>query len=94
MFDLHDWTLLSVNYEWENSKCTLLLDGPDARKELIAQDVSDLRVPRHNDWGPSVSVNSVTDPVRQGDGTYLLTIKMQTGDEISITAAEFALVTI
>lgn len=92
MFKLHDWTLSLVTYDWEESRCALLLDGPETRKELIAQNVSDLRVPHHNDWGPSVHVNAVKGPVSQGDGMYVLTIEMQSGDEISITATEFALV--
>jgi hypothetical protein len=92
MFKLHDWTLLSVHYDWEVSRCTLLLRGPDAEKKLIAENVRDLHVPHRNDWGPSVSINAVTGPTIQGEGAHLLTIEMQTGDEITIVAAEFALV--
>jgi hypothetical protein len=92
MFKLHDWSLVSIEYEWKSARCELLFLGHKSQKKLIARDVRDLRVPRRNDWGLSESVNTVSEPVDVGDGMKSLTIEMQSGDEIALTAVEFELV--
>lgn len=94
MFKLHDWSLASIEYQWADARCELLFLGYKSQKRLIAKNMCDLRVPQKNDWGPSDSVNTVSGPFDASDGAKSLTIEMQSGDKIALTASEFELVTI
>jgi hypothetical protein len=88
---MHDWTLVSIYFEWESGCVTLELrtDGSKSAK-LTAHGVCELHLPRLNDWGPSVSVNRVFGPSDGGSGRRKLEIEMQSGDRIRIIAASFA----
>ena len=87
---MHDWTLLSVHFEWKGGRVTLAFrtDGSKSVK-LIAHDVFELHVPRLNEWGPSVSVNKVLGPSDGASGRRELEVEMQSGDRIRIVAASF-----
>lgn len=87
---MHDWTLVSLKLDWKTGQVTLDLRNPTSdHVSLIATDVSSLQVPRMAEWGPSVSVNSVSGPTNLEDGRQHLTIEMQSGDIIAITARLF-----
>jgi hypothetical protein len=90
MFEMHDWTLQSVHYEWELSEATLMFLTHISSQRLVARDVRDLHVPRREEWGPSSSVNKVEESAEAGVRTLM--VEMQSGDQITISAAEFELV--
>ncbi|MDP1532599.1 MAG: hypothetical protein Q8L92_03345 [Rubrivivax sp.] len=86
---MHDWTLLSVSFEWRSASASLEFEDTDAKKRtLMAEQVRLLEVPRENEWGPSVSVNAtVEEPGPNGAGR-MLRVEMQTGDVIRVWAAK------
>ncbi len=87
---MHDWTMLSILFEWKTASVTVSLQTPKSDVvEIIAREVSDLHVPQMKEWGPSVSVNQLRGPVSLEKGKFNLEIEMQSGDVISIEASEF-----
>jgi hypothetical protein len=94
---LHDATLLSATFVWGEGVLTLLLRnyskaaGQIVTKELTAEGVCNLIMPREQGWGPSVSINEVRGPVTRADGKQVLEIEMQTGDIIQLAADRIAL---
>ena len=90
MQNLHDWTLISINFEWSAGRVVVeLVDTAFARRTLIAESVSLLEVPQDKPWGPSVSVNEAVEvQAESGDGRCLQ-IEMQSGDVIRIGARSF-----
>jgi hypothetical protein len=89
---LHDWTLISITLHWESGKLTAEFRGADsAIRLLIAKDVCDLKVPRTYPWGSSVSVNGISLVSETSAERKSLTIEMQSGDVIEISAADFEL---
>jgi hypothetical protein len=91
MRDLHNHTLRSIHFDWKQARTDLMLEGHSANCILIANGVRDLHVPHMETWGPSVSVNVVKGPVEIAGGAKRLTIQMQSGDEITVTATHFSL---
>jgi hypothetical protein len=82
--NLHDATLIDLHFEWELGECVLRFAGspfgPSGPFQLRWADVSDFRLSRRFDWGPSVSVMKLVQ-----SGTNAWVIEMQTGDKIVIT---------
>jgi hypothetical protein len=87
---MHDWTLLSISLDWENGATVLSFrrNGPQL-VSVRAEGVSNLVIPRLNEWGPSVSVNELRGPEKDLAGQQTLEIEMQSGDVIKITAMSF-----
>jgi hypothetical protein len=87
---MHDWTLVSILFEWKSGCVTLEFrtDRSNSAK-LTAHGVCELHVPRLSDWGPSVSVNEVFGPSDGPSGRRELELEMQSGDRIRIVAAYF-----
>jgi hypothetical protein len=83
---MHDWTLRSLKVDWETGEVRLCVDSPSGHTSVRAFDLYDLRVPRAQAWGPSVSVNKVDGPSPQEGGRVHLAIEMQSGDLIQIVA--------
>lgn len=93
-FEMHDWTLKRIEFDWHAARVTLdLEDSNCTMRTLIAEGVQDLQVPRFNEWGPSVSVNEVSEIVPMSSGSQRLKIEMQSGDVIQILAQRFELPT-
>jgi hypothetical protein len=87
---MHDWTLLSITYEWKTARVVMSFETTQGRTESVsAEGVSDLRVPQKNAWGRSVSVNKVKGPHEDANGRKTLEIEMQTGDVVMIEALTF-----
>jgi hypothetical protein len=86
---MHDWTLLSVLFEWKTGQVTLSFDTHAGDRSLVARSVVDLQVSQLKDWGPSVSVNEVKGPLTTDNGFQSVEIEMQSGDIIKIIAASF-----
>lgn len=92
---MHDWTLVSVRFDWGAARATLAFRGPDGvAAAIVADGVRHVDVPHRSEWGPSVSVNRVFGPIEveeDGRRTRRLAIEMQSGDVIGIVADAFAL---
>jgi hypothetical protein len=81
--DLHDATLIAMRLKWEDGTCIAEIShGTLGRCVLTFSAVSHLTLPRKQDWGRSVSINSFSVP---NSGQY--EIEMQSGDLIKIEAA-------
>ena len=90
MFEMHDWTLKSIQYEWEEARAVFIFESSQSLNIVVAQGVSDLHIPQSKPWGPSVSVNRVSES-DAGNEMKKLAIEMQTGDSITVVAASFSL---
>ena len=87
---MHDWTLVSILFEWKSGCVTLEFKTHRSNSaKLTANGVSELHVPRLNDWGPSASVNGVLGPSDGPSGRREFEVEMQSGDRIRIVAASF-----
>jgi hypothetical protein len=90
MQNLHDWTLISINFEWRAGRVVVELeDSAFVRRTLVAESVSLLDVPQDKPWGPSVSVNEVVEAQAESGSGRCLKIEMQSGDVIRIDARSF-----
>jgi hypothetical protein len=90
--DLHDATLKSVHFEWENARALLTFKiavAAHAVTVVEAEGVTILKCPRLLPWGPSSSVNS-TALETLVDGQSLI-VEMQSGDVIEIRCREVAI---
>lgn len=93
-YEMHDWTLKRIEFDWHAARVTLdLEDSNCTMRTLTADGVQDLQVPRFNAWGPSVSVNEVSEVVPISSELQRLNIQMQSGDVIQILAQRFVLPT-
>jgi hypothetical protein len=89
---MHDWTLITISMLWDSGRVTIeLRDRTSSIRALVAEGVRELRIPRTNDWGSSVSVNTVSPLEALPTGAQRLKIEMQTGDVIEIVADQFAM---
>ncbi|WP_218081801.1 hypothetical protein [Anthocerotibacter panamensis] len=87
---MHDWTLLTISFAWELGEVQISFSCCKSQvKSLLAEGVVDLHIPRLQEWGPSISVNTVTGPLALSNGIYELRIEMQSGDLITIIAGKF-----
>jgi hypothetical protein len=86
---MHDWTLLSVLFDWKDARVTLCFTTDRTEEMIVATSVVDLHVPQSNEWGPSVSVNGVKGPFESENGRQSIEIEMQSGDVIRIVASSF-----
>ena len=85
---MHDWTLLNIQLDWEEGKLEIrLLDNSSKEQIISAEGVMNVNIPRHFEWGKSVSVNEIR-ALTQHDGKFNLIIQMQSGDEIKLLASK------
>jgi hypothetical protein len=92
MADGHDWTLNSVQYDWEKARAVFVFKQAEPPFTiLVAEGVTDLHIPQVREWGPSVSINKMAEPVDVENGLKKLTIEMQSGDTITVIATDFSL---
>ena len=82
---MHDWTVLSVQFEWVESTITIkLLNRNSQEVELSVKGSKLLHIPKREDWGESSSVNEVIGPTLLENGNYYLAIEIQSGDKIEL----------
>ncbi len=82
--------MLSILFEWKVARVTVTLRTSKSEVvAIVANGVSDLRIPQMKEWGPSVSVNQIRGPFRLENGRHKLEIEMQSGDVILIDASDF-----
>jgi hypothetical protein len=83
--NLHDATLINVEFDWANSVAFISLKLPDKNVVIKFSGCTNVNIPQENSWGKSVSVNKIR---KSG---LLFEIEMQSGDIISITSESFDL---
>ena len=88
---MHDWRLLTIFFDWKQGIVIIEVVEYKEVVELKASGVVELFVPRFREWGPSVFINEANISNKDQKGNSTMTIEMQTGDEIRITAEEFIL---
>jgi DNA polymerase I-like protein with 3'-5' exonuclease and polymerase domains len=87
-FDLHDATLVAVHLTWADGTCVMMIRHSQLSDcTLTFNGVSNLVLPRTQPWGPSRSINSISQQIK---GQYV--IEMQSGDMIRIEAGDAKLV--
>jgi hypothetical protein len=80
--DLHDATLVGIDFAWQSGECTVTIGGHSAQWALTFFAVARLCLPRKQRWGPSQSINGM---IETSKGRF--EIAMQSGDVLRIHAA-------
>lgn len=85
---MHDWTLLSIHLDWAAAEATLLLFDPtSAQRRVVARGLSAFHLEREEPWGPSNSIDEMTEVVGESGQPLVLSMQMQSGDWIRLSAA-------
>jgi len=82
----HDATLKSIYFKWAERTCIIdisIWNFPNS--VLFFNNVTEIIIPRQDEWGPSSSINKV-----RNIGTNLFEIEIQSGDVIRINASEWS----
>lgn len=86
---MHDWTILSVQFEWMESTIIIkLLNRNSQEVELLVRDSKLLHIPKQEDWGESSSVNEIIGPTLLENGNHFLAIEIQSGDKIELEGGD------
>lgn len=89
---MHDWTLLTLTIDWMKGEAMITFKNCQSQEVfLIAEGLSDFRVPKREEWGKSVSVNEVEGPKALQNGKFYFSIEMQSGDKIELEARTISL---
>ncbi|WP_349431032.1 hypothetical protein Q9L42_010540 [Methylomarinum sp. Ch1-1] len=89
---MHDWTFVTLLVEWLKGVVTITLKNSSSNEVfLVAEGLADLKVPKREDWGESVSVNEVDGPRVLDNGNSYIGIEIQSGDKIEIEAKSISL---
>jgi hypothetical protein len=89
---MHDWTLLTLTVDWVKGMATITFKNSQSHEVfLIAEELSDFRVPKREEWGGSISVNEVDGPKELHNGNMYFSIEMQSGDKIELEAGSISL---
>lgn len=89
---MHDWTLVSIMVEWIKGVVTITFRNSKSDEVfLVAEGLADLKVPKRDDWGDSVSVNEVEGPVKIDNGNTYLAIEIQSGDKLELEAKSISM---
>jgi hypothetical protein len=84
--NLHDAILIRMHVDWADASATLELERvPDVPIVLVAQGLYEFGLTHRQEWGPSVSVNTVTSETDSA-GRVSVDIQMQSGDHIKFVA--------
>jgi len=83
--DLHDATVLRINIDWPAGTAVVNLRTASGLASIACVDVTQVELSHQFPWGPSASIDRV-----QSDNDSV-TVHMQSGDLIQITANRIAL---
>lgn len=79
--DLHDAVLTSLQVNWADGQCTLILQLASGQRNLTFSGLTAFSLSRSMPWGPSASINEATEL-----SNSKFEVKMQSGDIITIEA--------
>lgn len=87
---MHDWTLVSMILDWEESRFLIkFLNNKSCSVDIICQGIKFINIPKWDKWGESISVNTFN---LKDDTTFKkLEIEMQSGDVITIIANDIVM---
>jgi len=85
--NMHDWTLLAVEYDWSSARVTMRFQTAVGVTTIVASEVADLHIPQRRAWGRSASVNGAGRLAEMSENANILRIEMQSGDVITVEAA-------
>lgn len=89
---MHDWTFVALMVDWLKGVVTFTFKNSSSTEVfLVAEGLADLKVPKREDWGESVSVNEVEGPIVLENGNSYLAIEIQSGDKIELEARSISL---
>ena len=89
---MHDWSFVALLVEWAKGKVTITLkDSNSADVFIVADGLADLKVPKREEWGASISINEVDGPTALSNGNSYIGIEIQSGDKIEIEAESICL---
>ena len=78
--------------EWIKGMVTITFKNSDSNQVfLVAEGLTDLKIPKREDWGESVSVNEVEGPNSLDNGNSYIAIEIQSGDKIELEARSISL---
>ena len=84
---MHDWTLVSILVDWIKGIVTITFKNYESNQvKLTADGLINLHIPKHEEWGESVSINEFIGPILLSDGNYHLELEIQSGDRIELEA--------
>ncbi len=86
---MHDWSLTGVELDWTDGVARfLLMASPGVSASITATGLTELVVPRYQEWGPSSSIMSSSGPAPCDEENQRLEVLMQSGDRLVIVAKE------
>lgn len=84
----HDWTFVALKVDWRLGESAFeMRDASSHSRTLMARGLVSVKLPREHPWGPSVSINRMTQS--QDERGSVLCIEMQSGDVIECVAGSF-----
>lgn len=84
---MHDWTIKLLKVIWKESTVIITFEDSNSHEvDLIIKGLTDLKIPKKDDWGESDSVNEIEGPILLDNGKNYLAIEIQSGDKIEIEA--------
>ena len=84
---MHDWIFVTLLVEWLKGVVTITLKNSTSSDVfIVAEGLVDLKVPKRDEWGESVSINEVDGPRALDNGNSYIAIEIQSGDKIEIAA--------
>ncbi|MBH0074815.1 hypothetical protein I6F48_04450 [Pseudoalteromonas sp. SWYJ118] len=81
--NLHDATLINIEFDWVNALTIVSLKLHRENVVIKFSDCTNVCIPHENSWGQSASVNTTS----QDGNTFK--IEMQSGDTISVNSDSF-----
>jgi len=88
---MHDWTLPSIHIDWAAVEATLIvLDRTSTERRVIARDLRLFHLERDEPWGPSSSIIEMSQVAGEASQPLALSMQMQSGDWIRLSAASIS----
>jgi hypothetical protein len=92
---MHDWILISILVEWTKGTVIITFDTYEFNSvSLIAEGLIEIIIPKHEEWGRSVSINEACGPIQLENGNYRLKLEIQSGDTIVLEATSIQMPTL
>lgn len=89
---MHDWTFVTLMVEWAEGLVTFTFRNSSGTEVfLIAEGLVNLKIPKREAWGQSISINEVEGPILLENGNSYLVIEIQSGDKIELEARSISL---
>lgn len=88
---MHGWTLLSIHIDWAAAEATLVvLDRTSTERRVTARGLRFFHLERDEPWGPSGSINEMSQVAGEAGQPLALSMKLQSGDWIRLGAASIS----